>query len=109
MIKYKKISVLVGLFILLASSSLPALSTDMSNKLGEDFSNNFGIVVDFNAKGDPNTNTLSTNVQVMQDLGNSSNPKIDTTDKEPNYDQQFFFSHFNQDVAGTNSKLSESS
>lgn len=101
MIKFKKLYVLVGLFILLASSSLPALSvTPMSDTLGESFSSNFGLVFDLNAHGNPDTNTISTNVQVLQDLGNSSNPKVNPVDQNPNYDQQFFFSNIK--VGGVN-------
>ena len=96
MLKNKKFKILAGLLILLASSSLPAVSlTPMVDTLGEDFSSNFGLVFDLNAQGDPSSSTISTNVQVMQDLGSNTNPLVNPVDQNPWYDQQFFFSHYN--------------
>ena len=99
MIKMKKFFLCAGIFfILLSSSSFQGLASTtgaMYDKLGEDFSNDFGLVVDFNAGGNPSSTGLATNIQVLQDLGNSSNPVVNPVDTNPWYDQQFFFSHFN--------------
>jgi hypothetical protein len=97
MIKINKILVLAFIGVMLASSSLPAFgqSSPMAAKLGTDFSNDFGLVVDFNADGNPDEGGLSTNVQVLADLGNSSNPLVNPVDTNPTSDQQFFFAHFN--------------
>ena len=97
MIKFKYSLALLGLGLMMLSSIVPgfASTTTMKDTLGTDFSSNFGLVIDLNAQGNPNTNTINTNVQVLQDLGNPSNSKVNSTDQNPTYDQQFFFSHFN--------------
>ena len=97
MIKFKYSLALLGLGLMILSSIVPgfASTTTMKDTLGSDFSSNFGLVIDLNAQGDPNTNTINTNVQVLQDLGNSGNTKVNPVDQNPTYDQQFFFSHFN--------------
>jgi hypothetical protein len=98
MIKINKISIFAGIFLLLACSSLPAFSatsTTMSEVLGTDFSNDFGLVLDFNIDGSNPADDLAPNIQVLQDLGNSSNTKVVSEDLNEWYDQQYFFSHFN--------------
>lgn len=96
----KKLLVLATIFIFLASSSLPAFSAaeSMIGTLGTDFSSNFGLVIDLNAQGNPNTNTIDTNVQVLQNLDPStSNSQVNPVDQNPTYDQQFQFSNFKVD------------
>lgn len=97
----KKLFLFVGIFfIILMSSSIQGLAVttnSMTDKLGTDFSNNFGLVIDLNSNGGPSTTDLGANVQVLQDLGNSSNPVVNPVDQNPLNDQQFFLSHFKVD------------
>lgn len=107
-IKMKKIKKLhleiIAAFLIILSLGSPGLATTadaMTNLMGTNFSNNFGLIVDFNY-GDPANppSSLSSNFQVLQDLGNPNNPKVNPVDKNPWYDQQYFFSNFN--VSGVN-------
>ena len=106
MIKIKKLQIqlLAAFLVILSCGSLPGIATtndNMTNLMGTNFSNNFGLIVDLNL-GDPSVPTpiSGSNFQVLKDLGNPSNPKVNPIDKDPWYDQQYFFSNFN--VSGVN-------
>ncbi|MHA1990423.1 MAG: hypothetical protein ACW981_20860 [Candidatus Hodarchaeales archaeon] len=68
--------------------------TAMKDKLGVDFGEDFAIVVDFNVDDD-NYQNFPGAIQVLEDLVNPSNPQLDPTDNNANYDQQYYLAHFN--------------
>lgn len=99
--KYKKILFFTGIFLLMVSSSAfqgyASTTVTMQDQFGTNFSNDFGLVVDFNYNNGPSSTGVGSNLQVLKDLGNSSNPKVNPVDTDLTNSQQFFFSHFNVD------------
>ena len=96
--KIKKLFLFAGIFLLMvSSSSLPALASlsATNGAFGENFSNDFGLIIDLNYAGQSSPSSgVGDNVQVLKDL---SNPSVNNADKDPTNDQQFFFSHFKFD------------
>ncbi|OLS19874.1 MAG: hypothetical protein HeimC3_43130 [Candidatus Heimdallarchaeota archaeon LC_3] len=91
--------ILLSSFLLLIAVSfaglLPASAqTGMKDTLGVDFGEDFAIVVDFNVDGS-NFDTFPGAVQVLRDLVNPSNDKVNPVDENPNADQEYFLAHFN--------------
>ena len=78
------------------SSVYTGSAAGMRDLLGVSFEDQeFAVVVDLNVKPtDDFGNSLSTDVNVLADLVNSSNPKI-TSDSNPDSDQQFFIAYKN--------------
>ena len=96
--KIKRLFLFTGIFLIMfSSSSLPALASlsATNGAFGENFNNDFGLIIDLNYSGQTSPSSgLGDNVQVLKDL---SNPSVNNVDKDTTNDQQFFFSHFKFD------------
>ena len=95
----KKNKILFSSFLLLMAVSfaglLPASAqTPMKDTLGVDFGEDFAIVVDFNVDSG-NYNNFPGDIQVLRDLANPSNAKVNPVDQNANADQEYYLAHFN--------------
>lgn len=89
--KILAIGLIAMFFLFSGTGGLSSATGEMEDLLGTDFSEDFAIEFDFNGPfGD------ASNLQVLSDFNNPSNPAINTVDQDEFTDLQYFMSHFNE-------------
>ena len=86
---------LIAFFVIMLMLLTPVSATTMESVLGVSFSEpKFAISVDLNVAGSYPSGGLASTLNVTHDYFNPSNPTI-TTDKNPNFNQDFFMYYNN--------------